>query len=226
MARFVISDIHGAYKALLQCFERSGFNKEKDLLICLGDVCDGYPEISNCFEELLSVRNLVYLMGNHDKWCLEWAKSGEMPDEWLMQGGHSTVKCYNGSFDKNHLELLETAKYYLIIENMIFVHGGFNVKEPLETHDDVMFIWDRSLVYEAFAKKEKVKSISGFEKVFIGHTPTLNFNSFSPVMFCEVMMTDTGAGWGQRLSIINIDNGKFFQSDPTMELYPAKTERE
>ena len=39
MKTFVIGDIHGAYKALLQCFERSGFDYEKDHLIVLGDVC-------------------------------------------------------------------------------------------------------------------------------------------------------------------------------------------
>jgi len=40
----VIGDIHGAYKALVQCLERSGFDKEKDTLITIGDVCDGWHE--------------------------------------------------------------------------------------------------------------------------------------------------------------------------------------
>lgn len=30
MKTFVMGDIHGAYKALIQCIERSGFDKEKD----------------------------------------------------------------------------------------------------------------------------------------------------------------------------------------------------
>jgi len=38
---FVIGDIHGGYKALLQCFARSGFDYKKDKLICLGDITDG-----------------------------------------------------------------------------------------------------------------------------------------------------------------------------------------
>ncbi len=46
---FVIGDIHGAYRALRQCLERSTFDFEKDRLICLGDVCDGWPETKACY---------------------------------------------------------------------------------------------------------------------------------------------------------------------------------
>lgn len=225
MTRFVISDIHGAYKALIQCFERSGFDKSQDLLICLGDVCDGYPEVDKCFDELLSVKNLVYLIGNHDEWCLKWAINGDVPEGWMSQGGYSTIKCYNESFDKDHLALLKNSKYYHIIDNTVFVHGGFNIGQPLEKQSNETLVWDRSLVYETYANNENIKSLSGFDRVFVGHTPTIKFNSLAPVQFCEVIMTDTGAGWGQRLSIINIDSGKFFQSDPTMELYPIKPGR-
>lgn len=52
---YAIGDIHGAYKALIQCFERSGFDRESDRLIVLGDVCDGYSEVQQCIDELLEV---------------------------------------------------------------------------------------------------------------------------------------------------------------------------
>ncbi len=41
---FVIGDIHGAYRALRQCLDRADFDYESDHLICLGDVCDGWPD--------------------------------------------------------------------------------------------------------------------------------------------------------------------------------------
>lgn len=62
----VIGDIHGGHKALVQCLERSNFDYEKDTLICLGDVVDGWPETPQCIEELLKIKNLKYVMGNHD----------------------------------------------------------------------------------------------------------------------------------------------------------------
>jgi len=48
MKTFVIGDIHGAYKALIQCLKRSKFDYDRDRLICLGDVVDGYPETKEC----------------------------------------------------------------------------------------------------------------------------------------------------------------------------------
>lgn len=42
MKTYAIGDIHGAYKALIQCFERAKFDYEKDRLIVMGDICDGY----------------------------------------------------------------------------------------------------------------------------------------------------------------------------------------
>ena len=64
MARtFVIGDIHGACRALRQCLERSSFDYTNDILISLGDVADGWPETKDAIDELLKVKNLVYLLG-------------------------------------------------------------------------------------------------------------------------------------------------------------------
>ncbi|NJN40909.1 MAG: hypothetical protein HC811_00350 [Flammeovirgaceae bacterium] len=45
MRRFVLGDIHGAYRALRQCLERASFSYDEDLLIALGDVSDGWPDV-------------------------------------------------------------------------------------------------------------------------------------------------------------------------------------
>ena len=50
MKTYAIGDIHGAYKALVQCFQRSKFDYSKDRLIVMGDVVDGYP-LSNSIEQ-------------------------------------------------------------------------------------------------------------------------------------------------------------------------------
>ena len=52
MKTFAIGDIHGAYKALVQCLERSKFDYDNDRLIVMGDVVDGYPDVKRCFDEL------------------------------------------------------------------------------------------------------------------------------------------------------------------------------
>ena len=91
---FVIGDIHGAYRALMQCLERSNFDYEQDQLICLGDVCDGWPETRRCIEELLTINHLTYILGNHDTWTLDWMKTGNIENIWYVQGGEATIDSY------------------------------------------------------------------------------------------------------------------------------------
>jgi len=69
MKTFVLGDPHGNCKGMKQCFEKSGINKDEDTLIVLGDIVDGYPEVKECFNELLKFKNLIYIKGNHD--CLD-----------------------------------------------------------------------------------------------------------------------------------------------------------
>ncbi|MFO7977636.1 MAG: metallophosphoesterase [Bacteroidales bacterium] len=219
MKRFVIGDIHGAHKALKQCLERSCFDYSNDLLICLGDVSDGFPEVPQCMDELLKIKNLVFLLGNHDLWFRQWVESGARPETWVHQGGSRTIKSYRGKPDPAHAALLRRAKQYHLEGQMLFVHGGIEPGLPLEDQDEHTLLWDRKLVMEACAKKDQSISITGYQKVFVGHTPTVRFKSMVPVSFCEVVLMDTGAGWGQKLSIMNIDSGELFQSDPTLSLY-------
>lgn len=152
--RFVIGDIHGAHIPLQQCLERSGFNKDKDLLITLGDICDGWPFVSDCVEELLTIKNRIDIIGNHDQWFRFWLKTGRHPDMW-RQGGRGTVRSYMrrmgneyadipaenawgyddfvfysnvlspSDIPKNHKKFFENqVLYYKDPENRLFVHGG------------------------------------------------------------------------------------------------------
>src|SRR5690606_39704632 len=87
---FVIGDIHGAHRALVQCLQRAGFDYNRDHLISLGDVCDGWPDTFECIEELMKIERLTYVLGNHDVWTLEWMQTRETDEVWLDQGGEAT----------------------------------------------------------------------------------------------------------------------------------------
>jgi len=43
------------------CVEKSGFDPEKDKLICLGAVCDGGMQTYHVIEYLRKLSNLVYI---------------------------------------------------------------------------------------------------------------------------------------------------------------------
>ena len=220
MKTFVIGDIHGAYKALLECFKLSKFDKTKNRLICLGDVCDRGNQVKECIDELLTIPHCVYILGNHDAWALEWAISGKTRQDWWEQGGGQTVKSYDDvGMPQEHIQFLSQAPLYFVDKNRLFVHGGYDLQRPVEETPKEILLWDRSLLKKA---QEVHRTFSDYkfgiyDEIFIGHTPTLNFEKEEPQKYCNVWDLDTGAGWGARLTIMDVDTKEFWQSNPVKD---------
>ncbi|MFW5657300.1 MAG: metallophosphoesterase [Bacteroidota bacterium] len=218
--RFVLGDIHGAGKALTDCLEFSGFDNNNDQLICLGDVCDGWPDVRSSIDQLLNIKNLIYIMGNHDEWACQWMKDNEINDVWLPQGGYATMKSYQKGIPQEHIDFLARAHDYFVMENKLFVHGGILPDIPLSEQGRSVFLWDRSLLEKAMNRKDG--QITEFDEVYLGHTPTLKMNSTKPLKFSEIRMIDTGAGWnGGKLTIMDIDSKEYWQSQPVQTYYPG-----
>jgi serine/threonine protein phosphatase 1 len=216
----VMGDIHGAYRALVQCLERSSFDTENDHLIFLGDVSDGWPETQKCIDELLKLKNLTCLLGNHDLWTLEWMKSGVAENLWLSQGGRSTVASYQNGVPDTHIDFLTKALPYYYHNKLLFVHAGIDPLLPLEDQDTDTFLWDRDLARMAldFYLKKIDGKLTTFKEVYLGHTP-IPFQK--PIKSCEVWMMDTGAGWSGVLSMMDIHTKEVFTSDLVPSLYPG-----
>jgi serine/threonine protein phosphatase 1 len=215
---FVLGDIHGAHRALKQCLERSSFDYENDTLICLGDVADGWPDTKAAVEELLTIRNLVYLTGNHDIWARQWMETGEALEIWLDQGGRATCESYKDGIPPSHLRLFKDARDYYIDNNRLFVHAGILAGHTAEECSTQILFWDRSLVRTAvnLEKRNEAHQLTPYTEVYVGHTP-ISFPH--PKKYCEVWMVDTGAAWSGVLSIMNIDTKEYFTSDIVKELY-------
>ncbi len=217
---FVLGDIHGGYRALRQCMERSAFDVESDHLICLGDVCDGWPETKICIDELLKIAHLTYIMGNHDILALDWMLTGKADEAWLTQGGQATVDAYRYGVPPAHLLFLQKAYPYFLFQGCLFVHGGFDPMRTLDEQNLEMFLWDRTLAtktLEAYQTEDR-SPLTPFEEVYIGHTPV---SGNQPIFAGGVWLMDTGAGWSGVLSMKNIFTKETFVSDPVPSLYPG-----
>jgi predicted phosphodiesterase len=221
MKTFVIGDIHGGHKALVQCLERSKFDYDKDELICLGDVCDGWQETPECIDELKKIKNLIYILGNHDKWLMDYFTNGSTPIIWVEQGGQATLDAYIKNPEKiiEHRDFFNKASYYMHDEDVgLFVHGGILKNIPLNEHYLGDFMWDRSLAHRCFSSKD-YKGDNRFKEIFIGHTTT-SFHSDVPIHVGNVWLLDQGAGYEGKLSILNVKTKEFWQSDKVSDLYP------
>jgi len=223
MKTFVIGDIHGAYRALRQCLERSGFDYEKDRLIVLGDVADGWREVAESFEELLKIRNLVYVRGNHDQWLAQWLEYGEQPLIWTIQGGQNSIRSYleNPELMKKHLDFLKRTKcYFMDEEKRVYVHGGIKPDTPVEETEEQYLMWDRDL----FVYRHEYDEIARYKEVYVGHTSIWR-ESHEPLNHGNVYFMDTGGGWEGKVSIMDVKTKQFWQSDVVTHLYPGERGR-
>lgn len=246
-----VGDIHGGHKALVQCLERSGFDKENDTLIQLGDICDGWDEVYECVEELLSCKNLIPIKGNHDQWFNEYCTFGLHPVRWL-QGAEATAQSYanhagrpihilpdlggykvdltNYDIPKTHIEFFSKQVLYYIDWNMrIYTHGGFNRKDfanNLKRTNPSDFYWNRTLWNQALScKSGKLITEDNFNEIFIGHTATTSWGTDKPMNSGGVWNLDTGAGFQGKLTIMDVSTKEYWQSDNVQELYPGKKGR-
>lgn len=237
---FVIGDIHGGLKALLQVFERANITTD-DKLIFLGDYVDGWSESAQVLEYLLNLQHInecVFIKGNHDLWCEEWLRSGDADDIWLRHGGLATMESYaslNLQQRATHISLLESMNYFVVDElNRLFIHAGFTYSQgPEKEFQSGNFNWDRSLWETAIAvnglitKKSLLypKRMKLFHEIYIGHTPTLYYGVNVPMQAGNVWNIDTGAAFTGKLSIIDINSKEFWQSDLVTALYPGENGR-
>jgi serine/threonine protein phosphatase 1 len=179
MSTYVIGDLHGQFQSLKQCLVKSNFDYNKDTLIQLGDIVDGGEEVFECVEELLKIKNLIAIKGNHDDWFLEFIRTGYHPTAWTY-GGISTIKSYSSKVGKtpiirktgqgfktsfnpddvplSHRQFFETQRsYYIDIDNNCFVHAGFDPAQPFHQQASNIFYWDRNLWQSALNWQTKAK---------------------------------------------------------------------
>jgi serine/threonine protein phosphatase 1 len=236
----VIGDIHGGLKALIQVLERANITTD-DTLIFLGDYVDGWSESAQVVEFLIELKqkqSCIFIKGNHDVWCEEWLSEGKTNSIWLHHGGEETVESYQKlgrEFWTKHAIFFENMPFYHIDQqNRLFIHAGFtSMHGPEKEFHQSNFSWDRTLWEMALTMDNRIKKdsnlypkrLSLYDEIYIGHTPTLNYDKTVPMQGCNVWNIDTGAAFTGKLTIMDIDSKEFWQSDTLQSLYPFEMGR-
>jgi serine/threonine protein phosphatase 1 len=236
----VIGDIHGGLKGLIQVMERANVT-QNDTLIFLGDYVDGWSESAQVVQFLIELeqnQHCIFIKGNHDDYCEEWLREGELDKHWIFHGGASTLKSYENIPDNEqlmHLNFFERMKLYHVDEqNRLFLHAGFtSMNGPSHEFHSSNYKWDRTLWEMALTMDKHIKKDSKFypkrllqfNEIYIGHTPTLNYDITTPMQGCNVWNVDTGAAFWGSLTMMDIDTKEFWQSDALLSLYPNEKGR-
>ncbi|GAA4949352.1 metallophosphoesterase family protein [Algibacter agarivorans] len=240
MRTFAIGDIHGGLKALIQVLNKIEV-KDDDTLVFVGDYVDGWSESAQVIQFLIELSekiNCIFIKGNHDVWCEEWLRSGDVSPTWYMHGGKETIESYEGFSEddkEQHLECFENMPlYYLDDENRLFLHAGFTSMHGVEKEVfETTFYFDRTLWEMALTMDKRIEKDSAiypnrlkhYEEIYIGHTPTINFNCDVPMRAVNVWNIDTGAAFTGRLSGVDVNTKEVFQSENLPSLYPNEKGR-
>jgi serine/threonine protein phosphatase 1 len=240
---FVIGDIHGGLKALVQVLERATVSKN-DTLIFLGDFVDGWSESPAVLDFLIALEkshNCIFIKGNHDDLLLQWltGKKVDFNEElWFQHGGKATAMAYEKittAKKEAHITFLQSLQnYHIDAQNRLFVHAGFtNLKGVEQEYFKPLFYWDRTLWEMVLGLDSKLdttslhypKRLRLYSEIFIGHTPVTQIGNEVPVSFANVWNVDTGAAFKGKLSIMDVVSKEFWQSDALPDLYPDENGR-
>ncbi|MCD2257767.1 metallophosphoesterase [Psychroserpens luteolus] len=240
MRTLAIGDIHGGLQALIQLLHRAKVTKD-DALIFVGDYVDGWSESAQVIEYLIDLsktNTCIFIKGNHDVWCEDWLRTGYGEPVWLMHGGEETVESYQGFSEEDkgrHLDFFESMPlYHIDDQNRLFIHAGFTSKEGVTQEiDQENFYFDRTLLEMALTMQRRVIQspqsypyrLKNYKEIYIGHTPTIRFNSDLPINALNLWNIDTGAAFTGKLSAVDINTKAIFQSDALPDLYPNELGR-
>ncbi|TXG36614.1 metallophosphoesterase family protein [Seonamhaeicola maritimus] len=240
MRTIAIGDIHGGLKALIQVLNNVEV-KDEDSLIFVGDYVDGWSEAAQVIQfliELSGTIDCIFIKGNHDVWAEEWLRSGEVNPTWYMHGGKETMESYDGFTEDQkiaHLTFFENMKmYHIDAENRLFLHAGFTSMHGVEKEVfQTTLYFDRTLWEMATTMDKRIeknselypKRLKHYKEIYIGHTPTIHYNSMTPMQAINVWNIDTGAAFTGKLSAIDIDTKTLWQSDELPSLYPDEKGR-
>ncbi len=235
-----IGDIHGGLRALVQLLKEINITPD-DKLIFLGDYVDGWSDSANVVSHLIELskqNTCIFLRGNHDDLAHRWLKTGELNEQWLQHGGQSSIDAYRKFSSEEiagHIQFYEQMlNYYVDKENRLFVHAGFtNLHGPEQEYHNTGYYWDRTLWETAMSldmnlskdHKYYPKRLNLFSEIYIGHTPVTRIEEDKPVNLANIWNVDTGAAFKGKLSGIDVNTKKIWQSQPVYELYPEEDGR-
>lgn len=203
---WAIGDLHGCLKALDKLIQKISPNYD-DTIIFLGDYIDRGPDSNGVVNYLLQLSkqvNCVFLRGNHEQMLIDVVDGGDDTYLWLINGAQATWRSY-GNFEllkisDEHMKFYRSTKYYHIIDNYLFVHGGVRPNIPIEKQDVRDLIWIRE---EFISKRHNLNYV-----VIFGHTP------FEDIFIGEDKIgLDTGCVYGGKLTAYNITLSKKVQVD-------------
>lgn len=163
---FVLSDIHGHYREMINALDAAGFDPQnpKHELLALGDYFDRGTQNTAVYEYLKSLMErgkAEGLLGNHDCFMLEFLQGNDHKTLFNVQyngfgqtledfsampyspSQHSAIRHAILSHYPGLLAWCEQRPLFIEHEGYVFAHGGVNGKDPnWRNQPRETFVWN------------------------------------------------------------------------------------
>ncbi|HGW8913932.1 TPA: metallophosphoesterase [Proteus mirabilis] len=172
---WVVGDIHGCFNLLKRNMYRIDFDKEKDLLISVGDLIDRGDQNIECLD-LINERWFRAVRGNHEQMAIDVVMHKGNRDCWLANGGFWFLSIDPDEAIRTATNISYAEMLPLIIEvnaggkKTVIAHADYPSDEyefgkPV---DEQYVIWSRERIGD-----ENVREIKGADLFLFGHTPMI-----------------------------------------------------
>lgn len=235
LSTYVMSDIHGNYRAYKAMLEKINFNRE-DMLYILGDILDRGPNPIRIILDLMERFNVEVIAGNHYVMaceCLAFLTKeitsesiAEIDEEmiqkllsWQQNGGISTTdefhKC-SREMQREIVDFISDFELYDEIEvngqKFVLVHAGLGNFMPNKE------LWKYELNDLIWERPDCEKCYYSDKFVITGHTPTMLIeNNPRPGYIYKKnnhIAIDCGCGFrGGRLGCLRLEDMEEFYVD-------------
>ena len=212
-AIYVVGDLHGCYRLLMQELEKIRFNFEQDLLICTGDLVDRGSENLECIS-LLNQPWFLSVRGNHEEMCIKSLFDSKLRHlhernggEWFYQLSshqqHKIIKSFEDLPIVIELELLD--KRIGVVHADIDIHewgafkadimqGDYWISGMVSAYTNAL--WGRGRVKNYSDNYDVVENI---DAIYLGHTIVKEMTRLDNCYYIDV-----GSSFTQKLCITKI----------------------
>ncbi len=202
-----IGDLHGCFDELQDLLLKVKYDKAKDVIVFVGDLCDRGPKIKECFEFVRNNPDNVYtVMSYHEHKLLRHLMGNKVNGSMLT----TTLEQCEGYLDEDFTVWLANLPYIIKFgENDYALHAGINPMKPIDRQNKEFLMYCRN-----FSKENNSFSTIGAKpwysfpydggNIYFGH---------SPLPVCEVakhaFALDSGCVFGDSLRAYIPGDGVF-----------------
>lgn len=203
---FVVGDVHGVFDKLTAEMDLIRFDPAQDRMFSVGDLVDRGPQSRDAVNWLAQPW-FHAVRGNHEDMAIQYARGRWPADNYRYNGGGWLIDL-PASVQQAIAQSFITLPFVIEVQTAAgligIVHAepagldwkGFLARlEDSDPHAEETALWSRSRI-----SKGNGIDVQGVHEVYVGHTPVERPKSLGNVHYI-----DTGAVFGGRLTIVQID---------------------